>query len=125
MAGTDVQIGRREKNIQLTIPNGEITSPALLIPEGLKPAGMAVRFPSDWDGGALTPQVRSHVEDDVWSDMFDQNGTAITVVAGADAAGANKWIAVNADIFAFVGPFRFSVATAVGADRILEVHVKG
>ena len=125
MSGTEVQIGRRAQPIQLTIPSGELTSPALLIPKGLIPAGMAVRFPSDWLDGALTPQVRSQVEDDIWSDMFDQSGTAITVVAGALGAGANRWFAVNADIFAYVGPFRFRIAAATAGARVLEVHVKG
>jgi len=122
---TDVAIGRRDNVRQLTILSGQTASEALDLPRGIVPAGLAVRFPSDWDGGALTPQVQSIVEDNVWSDVFDQTGTAITVVAGAAATGANRFIAVHADVFAFSAPLRFVAATAVEADRVLEVHIKG
>lgn len=115
MGAMDVQIFRQRRVLQLTINSGERNSEALDYGDW---AGIGILFPPGYDGGDLTVYVES--DDPNWAQAFDNGGTAISVTGAS-----NTFIAVNADVFPIATRLRFRTASAVGAARVLKVHLKG
>jgi len=116
MAGMDSQIFRQHKIVELVIESGSTDSQAISFAGW---AGIGVRFPSGWDGGDLSVFVDS-VNEATWAQVYDADGTAIAVTGAS-----NTFAAVKADVFAIAKQIRFQAASAVGAQRVLEVHLKG
>lgn len=113
------KIGSATIATTVTVGSGTTASGALSM-DGYLIGG--IEFPSTWDGGNVTIQV-GFTADGTFYDAYDSNGNIVTLTVGT-----SRYIGITGSFLQAVAsaPFiKLKSASAVGADRVLNIAVKG
>jgi hypothetical protein len=113
------QISSANTVYSATVANGGTTSDSIFM-NGYLIGGIEV--PSTWDGGNITIQVATS-SGGTFYDAYDSTGNIVTVTVGT-----SRYIGITGSFLQAVAsaPYiRLKSASAVGADRTLNIAVKG
>ena len=113
------KIGSATLATTVTISNGTTTSGAIAL-DGYLIGG--IEFPATWDGGNVTIQV-GFTSGGTFYDAYDSIGTIVTLTAGT-----SRYVGITGSFLQAIAsaPFiKLKSASAVGADRTLNISVKG